>query len=140
MIGMGLQYKSIEELDKELQLPPNQLLAMFNKIVKKYIAVIENKNLSEMGKVMFAEHEEKNKKENGTAKLVPLEQSLEEELEEASRKVKARELDEKKMLLGIDFKQYEIKGSEKEWTDALKLPVNSSYVSVKRFSSVILFF
>lgn len=134
LIGMGLQYKSIEELEKELQLPPNQLLAMFNKIVKKYISMIESKNLSAMGKEMFGDEEiERKKKENGRASLMPLEESLEEELEEAAQKVKERELDEKKKLLGIDFKQYEIKGSEKEWTDALKLPVKSSYVSVKRF-------
>lgn len=138
---MGLQYKSIEELEKELQLPPNQLLAMFNKIVKKYISMIESKNLSEMGKEMFGDEEiEKKKKENGRASLMPLEESLEEELEEAAQKVKEREMDEKKKLLGIDFKQYEIKGSEKEWTDALKLPVKSSYVSVKRFEIFLVTF
>lgn len=133
LIGMGLQYKSIEELEKELQLPPNQLLAMFNKIVKKYIGMIESKTMSELGKEMFKEGEaEAELKENGK-RMAPLEESLEDELEEEARKVKQKEMEEKRKLIGIDLKQYEIKGSEKEWTDALKLPVKSSYVSIKRF-------
>lgn len=143
LIGMGLQYKSIEELDKELQLPPNQLLAMFNKIVKKFITMIESKTMSEMGKEMFDMGEETAHKrigEKNGSRMEPLEESLEDELEEASRKVKQREMEEKKKLIGIDLKQYEIKGTEKEWTDALKLPVNSSYVSVKRLNVKFLFF
>lgn len=130
LIGMGLQHKSVEDLEKELQLPPNQLLAMFNKIVKKYIALIENKNVSDLSKKLFVKEPEA-AKSNGSS-MQPLEQSLEEELEEASRRVQKDE-QEKKRLLGIDFKQYEIKGSEKEWTDALKLPPQSSYVTIKRF-------
>lgn len=130
LIGMGLQHKSVEDLEKELQLPPNQLLAMFNKIVKKYIALIENKNVSDLSKKLFVKEPEA-AKSNGSS-MQPLEQSLEEELEEASRRVQKDE-QEKKRLLGIDFKQYEIKGSEKEWTDALKLPPQSSYVTIKRY-------
>ncbi len=36
------------------------------------------------------------------------------------------------LLSSFDFKQYEIKGTENEWSDALKLPTTSSYVTVKR--------
>ena len=53
------------------------------------------------------------------------------------------EMEQKKQLLGIDLKQYEIKGSESEWVDALKLPTSSSYVTVKRYTLLlnnILFF
>jgi len=64
--------------------------------------------------------------------MQPLEQSLEDELNEASRKVKAQEMEQKKQLLDINFKQYEIKGTDSEWVDALKLPTSSSYVTVKR--------
>ncbi len=64
--------------------------------------------------------------------MQPLEQSLEDELNEASRKVLAQEMEQKKQLLDINFKQYEIKGTDSEWVDALKLPTSSSYVTVKR--------
>lgn len=133
LIAIGLQHKSIEELEKELQLPPNQLLAMFNKVVKKIINLLEEINIKQVNDQLF-------KKENGHAKnsnviiekMQPLEQSLEDELNEASKKIKAEEMEQKKQLLGINFKQYEIKGTESEWVDALKLPTSSSYVTVKR--------
>ena len=41
-------------------------------------------------------------------------------------------MDQKKQLLDINMKQFEIKGTEHEWSDALKLPTTSSYVTVKR--------
>ena len=37
--GIGLQYKTIEQLESELNLPQSQLLALFNKLVKKIIDV-----------------------------------------------------------------------------------------------------
>lgn len=37
--GIGLQYKTIEQLENELNLPQSQLLALFNKLIKKVIDV-----------------------------------------------------------------------------------------------------
>lgn len=131
MLGIGLQRKSVEDLEKELQLPPNQMLAMFNKIIKKLINLLEEINVKQVDKMLFKTGTEK----NGSVvadKMKPLEQSLEDELNEASLRVKREEAEQKKQLLGVDLKQYEIKGTEKEWVDALKLPTNSSYVTVKR--------
>lgn len=107
---------------------------MFNKIVKKYISLIESASVKQISKAMFDEKMIREK--NGlSSKMAPLDQSLEDELEEASQKVKKQEMEEKKKLIGIDWKQYEIKGSEKEWTDVLKLPAQSSYVTIKRYIS-----
>ena len=117
---------------------------MFNKVVKKIINLLEEINIKQVNDQLF-------KKENGHAKnsneiiekMQPLDQSLEDELNEASKKIKADEMEQKKQLLGIDLKQYEIKGSESEWVDALKLPTSSSYVTVKRYTLLlnnILFF
>jgi N-acetyltransferase 10 len=36
LLGMGLQYKSFEEISVELNIQTNQLLALFNKLVKKF--------------------------------------------------------------------------------------------------------
>jgi N-acetyltransferase 10 len=132
LIGMGLQHKSIEDLEKELQLPPNQLLALFNKVVKKIISLLEEVNVNQMNQILFTSNT------NGLdnlklEKMQPLKQSLEDELNEISKKVKEEEMEKKKQLINVDMKQYEIKGSEKEWIDALKLPTNS-YVSVKRMA------
>ena len=125
-----MEHKSIEELEKELNLPPNQLLALFNKIIKKIINLVEEINVKELNQMLF-KHKEKNGSESHN-KMVPLAESLEDELNEASKKIKAQEMEHKKQLLDVNMKQYEIKGTENEWTDALKLPTSSSYVTVKR--------
>lgn len=39
LAGIGLQYKTIEQLKSELNLPQSQLLALFNKLIKKIIDV-----------------------------------------------------------------------------------------------------
>ena len=137
MLGIGLQHKSVEDLEKELQLPPNQLLAMFNKIVKKIISLLEEINVNQINKLLFKDDTQNGNEMNAIIdKMQPLKQSLEEELNEVSLKVKADEREQKKQLLSnsFDLKQYAIKGSENEWVDALKLPTTSSYVTVKRYN------
>jgi N-acetyltransferase 10 len=135
LLGIGLQHKSVEDLEKELQLPPNQLLAMFNKIVKKIISLLEEVNVNQINKLLFKDETQNGSEMNSIiSKMQPLKQSLEEELNEVSLKVKADEREQKKQLLSnnFDLKQYAIKGSENEWVDALKLPPSSSYVTIKR--------
>ena len=104
LISLGLQHKSVEDMEKELTLPPNQLLAMFNKVIKKMINLLEELSVSQMNKILFSDAN------NGGFKLDkkmdPLKQSLEDELNEASRKVKSDEMQHKKELLSnFDLKQ-----------------------------------
>jgi N-acetyltransferase 10 len=42
LLGFGLQYKSFEKINEELNLQNNQLLAMFNKMIKKFTTAIKN--------------------------------------------------------------------------------------------------
>jgi N-acetyltransferase 10 len=49
LAGIGLQYKTIEQLENELNLPQSQLLALFNKLIKKIIDVkliFQNKKIN----------------------------------------------------------------------------------------------
>ena len=39
LAGVGLQHKTIDQLESELNLPQSQLLALFNKTIKKIIDV-----------------------------------------------------------------------------------------------------
>ena len=39
LAGIGLQHKTIDQLEKELNVPQSQLLALFNKLIKKIIDV-----------------------------------------------------------------------------------------------------
>jgi len=36
LLGVGLQYKSFDDISKELNIQTNQLLALFNKLMKKF--------------------------------------------------------------------------------------------------------
>ncbi len=115
MIGLGLEHKTIEDLEKDLSLPPNQLLALFNKIIKKTITLLEDISVKEMNKLMFKDKSELAVGNETINKMQPLAQSLEEELNEVAREVKTKEMDQKKQLLDVNMKQYEIKGTEHEW-------------------------
>jgi N-acetyltransferase 10 len=47
-LGNGLQNKSINELEKDLNLPSSQLLALLNKIVEKFVNLFEDMKVREL--------------------------------------------------------------------------------------------
>lgn len=114
MAGLGLQKKTVEELEKDLTLPVSQILALFGKAVRKsslYLNGIVEKGFTEE---VNAAHDEakkakKNKNKEESAKSQsrdvddeeawdPLNQSLDADLDEAGKgvvadlKVKQREM------------------------------------------------
>ena len=42
MLGLGLQHKSVEDLEKELDLPSTQILGLFNRAIRKMSQVQNN--------------------------------------------------------------------------------------------------
>jgi N-acetyltransferase 10 len=58
LLGVGLQRKSFDAIAEEFNIEPNQLLAMFNKMVKKFVSYIKNI----YNKDIEMEEEEQNKK------------------------------------------------------------------------------
>jgi len=55
LLGLGLQYKTLEALQEELNIPLNQILAMFNKSIKKvtnYIKGIYEKDFEKDSKLI----------------------------------------------------------------------------------------
>lgn len=38
-LGIGLQHKSLDQLEKELELPSSQLMGLFNRIIRKVVQV-----------------------------------------------------------------------------------------------------
>lgn len=39
MLGIGLQHKSVEHLEKEIDLPSSQLMGLFNRLIRKFVQV-----------------------------------------------------------------------------------------------------
>lgn len=37
LLGIGLQHKSVEQLEKEIELPSSQLMGLFNRLIRKFV-------------------------------------------------------------------------------------------------------
>ena len=86
LLAIGLQRKGVDEMEKELSLPTGQVMAMFIKVIKKASSAFREIEKAAVEKEIPAEPE-KNGKVNGEDKFAPLEEDLDEEMEEAGNEV-----------------------------------------------------
>lgn len=42
LLGIGLQHKSVSDLEKEIDLPSSQLMGLFNRLIRKFVQVSIN--------------------------------------------------------------------------------------------------
>ena len=103
LLAIGLQRKTLEDVEKELNVPSSQLLAMFVKVVRKISTclsnVIEGAVAETMpGKVVAAETNGTNGDVVGPARFQPLAQNLDDELREGGEQVD-KEMKEKQRAL-----------------------------------------
>ena len=130
LTGLGLQCKSVDQLEKELDLPVSQILALFQKMMKKFCAAI--KRIQEEGVAESLNLKPKKMDENGDNLKPAIDMSLEEELKEAAEETKKRQKEVMERLKLDDFKQYSVKGTDEEWSKVLdKSKTSKSLVSVK---------
>ena len=71
LLGMGLQHKTVEQLEGELELPAAQLLGLFNKVVRKLAAALTAVLEREVEQDMVARRE---------VDLTPATQSVDQDL------------------------------------------------------------
>ena len=71
LLGLGLQHKSVEDLEKDLDLPVSQLLGLFIKIVRKLVTFFNEVLEKDVEKTMVERQE---------IEMVPATQSIDEEL------------------------------------------------------------
>ncbi|KAK3608505.1 hypothetical protein CHS0354_010355 [Potamilus streckersoni] len=122
LLGMGFQHKSVEDLEKELDLPSSQILGLFNKIIRKVVQHL-NKILEEDVEKQLIGRKEIN--------LEPVKQTIDEELDEAAAEVEKQQKKELAILQHEDLSQYAIKGSEHEWVMVLTGEHKKGLISVK---------
>lgn len=155
LLGLGLQHKTIDKLAEELNLPSSQLLALFNRIIRKSMQYFNTITEKHMENTMISAKESVNEE----IKMNPLGgQSLHEELENTVKvgsnishlyfrifiifnaikiiHVVLQELEikqkiELEKLKRENLEQYAIKGSEAEWTSVLSNKHSKSLVSIK---------
>lgn len=117
LLNIGLQHKTVEEIESDLQLPSSQILGLFNRAIRKltnYLKKIEEKSIE--SKIKLPERKDVNK-----VQLVPMVQGLDEELEEEATKIERKEKKEfKKMTKEFkNLEKYSIKGNEDDWDQML---------------------
>eukprot|EP01126_Amoeba_proteus_P004289 TRINITY_DN11445_c0_g2_i2.p1 TRINITY_DN11445_c0_g2~~TRINITY_DN11445_c0_g2_i2.p1 ORF type:complete len:514 (+),score=122.96 TRINITY_DN11445_c0_g2_i2:81-1622(+) len=131
-LGIGLQFKSLEDVAEELSIQVNQVLALFTKATKKFVNFFRN---------VEEEDEAQNipKISDGDqqilGKLVPMDVTLEEDLEGIDKETKELLRSKQANLLASLVKaEYIIHGDNQAWEDSTKelhdrIP---NIVSVKR--------
>ncbi|XP_030378737.1 RNA cytidine acetyltransferase [Scaptodrosophila lebanonensis] len=115
LLAMGVQGKSVDAVGAELNMPGNQILAKFFDAMKKcnqsFRSVIEGHiegNMLAEETLPRGEH------------LEPLALSLNDELDRTANKLSKQQRKELKRLKAESLAEYEIKGSEEDWSKALQ--------------------
>jgi N-acetyltransferase 10 len=125
LCGIGIQNREVDSITAELGLPSNQVLAMFNKAVRK-ISIALNGIMEEHEKTAMLGGEKRRKVEEAVDNMRNVApQTLDEDAQEAATAAMAqltastKELP-KHVANDDDVMQYAIKGSDKQWSQALQ--------------------
>ncbi|XP_070553910.1 RNA cytidine acetyltransferase-like [Ptychodera flava] len=122
LLGLGLQHKTVEVLEKELDLPVSQILGLYNRVIRKVSQYLNSILEKDLEKEIAAEK---------TVVMEPTKKTMKQELEEAAAEIQAKQKKELEQLKNINLSQYEIKGDDDEWQAALKSGSAQAVVSVK---------
>ncbi|TKS73604.1 RNA cytidine acetyltransferase [Collichthys lucidus] len=122
LLGVGLQHKSVEQLEKEIELPSSQLMGLFNRLIRKIVQVFTNIQ------------EKAIEAEMATTKDVSLEptvRSLNDDLSEAAKEFEEKHKQDVEKVKEMDLEEYKIRGHEDEWDQVLKKAGSTAIVSIK---------
>ncbi|KAG8732336.1 hypothetical protein FRC11_014330 [Ceratobasidium sp. 423] len=117
MLSLGLQRKTIEEVETELDIPVNQALALFVKAIRKICTRLQNLHKEALGADIPSQPSQPTKTDGTDWK--PLAQTVEEELQEAGDEV-TRELraKQREMIDALDMSKYAIDHTSADWAQA----------------------
>ncbi|EUC59788.1 nucleolar ATPase Kre33, putative [Rhizoctonia solani AG-3 Rhs1AP] len=118
MLSLGLQRKTIEEVEAELDIPVNQALALFVKAVRKICTRLQNLHKEALGADIPTQPAQPPTKTDGTD-WQPLAQTVQEELQEAGNEA-TRELraKQREMIDALDMSKYAIDHTSADWVQA----------------------
>ncbi|KAL5633140.1 hypothetical protein ACGC1H_003586 [Rhizoctonia solani] len=118
MLSLGLQRKTIEEVEAELDIPVNQALALFVKAIRKICTRLQNLHKEALGADIPTQPAQPPTKSDGTD-WKPLAQTVQEELQEAGNEA-TRELraKQREMIDALDMSKYAIDHTSADWAQA----------------------
>ncbi|KAK1928471.1 RNA cytidine acetyltransferase [Phytophthora citrophthora] len=116
LVSLGLQHQSVDVIQQELNVPSNQLLALFNKAVRKFLGQIEQlmekqleeetANSKKMAQIAAQSHA-----------MTPTKTTLDEEMREGAQEEKAKQ--QQKLLDSLNLMKYAVRGDDADWDAAL---------------------
>merc|ERR1711991_1296245 len=109
LVGVGMQSHTMDQIATQLDLPTGQLLAMFNKTVRKVSSYLKRLEENEARE----EINNMNKKSKNRTKKVSKQDDKVEKTTKTDAKVATTTVPE-------EFMQYAIKGNDKDWDTALQ--------------------
>ncbi|KAI0242812.1 RNA cytidine acetyltransferase [Lamellibrachia satsuma] len=122
LLGLGLQHKNVEQLEKEIDLPASQILGLFNRSIRKVVQYFSQIQECAVEQEMMARRE---------INMQPVKQTMDDELSEAAKEVSEKQKKDLDVLKGLDLSQFSIRGSEEDWDHALSSGKPAGLVSVK---------
>jgi N-acetyltransferase 10 len=87
LIGLGLQYKKVEDIEKDLGLNSSQILPQFNKVMRKFTRVIKSVIERDIEKTIDEESKANQDKARKQIASTGMQNSLDDDLEEGDTKL-----------------------------------------------------
>jgi N-acetyltransferase 10 len=126
LCGIGLQSRTVDDLTAELGLPSNQVLAMFNKAIRK-ISIGLNAIVEAKEKQALLTGEKRQEAEQAAVKMRDVaRQTLEEDANDAATDAMQALKDSnesslpREIVQDPELMQYAVKGSDEQWKQLLK--------------------
>lgn len=127
LLGMGLQHQSIDVLVKEFDLPANQLLALFNRSMRKFSTTFQQTLVhSEEQAFKDSKYAIVKTAEVSAKAMAATETSLEQELNEGAKEA------QKQLIEQLELDQYAVKGTDEDWQGALASQASVQIPTSKR--------
>lgn len=130
LCGIGLQYKTVDDLRVELGLPSTQVLAMFNKAVRKLSMTLNALQVDREKQSLLSGADRQKAEKALTSMRDVSRQTLEEDVTAAAKEamdtLAAQQKQENANLPPIkagaaeEFMEYAVKGSDEQWSKALE--------------------
>ncbi|KAG9120419.1 hypothetical protein FRC07_004102 [Ceratobasidium sp. 392] len=119
MLSLGLQRKTVEEVESELDIPVNQALALFVKAVRKICTKLQGLHKDALGEDIPQQPQEVQQKGKDATNWQPLSQTVEEELQEAGDEAtKQLRAAQREMIDALDLSKYAIDHTSADWAQA----------------------
>ena len=114
LLSLGLQRKSIEDVESEIDVPVSQALALFIKCIRKLVKRLQDVEKDQIGKsIPSGDSQIKRRNDGGTNDWSKVNERIEDELDEEGKKVLKQ--NQKDIMSSLDASQFEIPQDDEDW-------------------------